>query len=88
MTFDVRDKKSTFQTSCYVRRDIMAASAAALVSQQSSLDSRFGMVKPTQSRNKNRSNGDEAPLGLKGNTLLQDSLNSIISNSYAKPGLS
>ena len=88
MTFDVRDKKSNFQTSCYVRRDIIATSAAAIISQQSSMDSRLG-ANMHQSRNMKRQNGDDAPFGIKNSTLLQDSLNSVISKqlctSSAKP---
>ena len=75
-TFDVRDKKTTFQTSCYVKRDIV--SVAATTTLQSTLDSRFGTM-PSRNQNKNKNN--EKPFGLR-STLLQDSLNSVISTSY------
>ena len=41
-TFDVRDKNTTFQTSCYVKRDIVSVAATATL--QSTLDSRFGTM--------------------------------------------
>ena len=66
-TFDVRDKKTTFQTSCYVRRDIV-----------SSLDERIQQNQPSRNLNRQASNGEHA-FGLK-NTLLQDSLNSVLSS--------
>ena len=66
-TFDVRDKKTTFQTSCYVKKEIV-----------STLDERIQQKQPSRNYNRQASNGDHA-FGLK-NTLLQDSLNSVLSS--------
>ena len=79
-TFDVRDKKTTFQTSCYVKRDIVGTNFACGSAVEAGI---FGQTKTAfvpQSRNAGRETSGMA-LGLK-STLLQDSLNSVISTQF------